>query len=90
MTATEAWRGRVGWRERMAAALMTGGCSTQAEWLEKFPGSHCWFVFDLDRHWESCAACGTVRRADDSNKPCPGVSAVSLRESPRFLPRKKP
>jgi hypothetical protein len=75
----QAWRGREGWLERLGAALAAGGCTSQTEWLSKFPGTHCWFVFDLDRGWESCAACGTVRRADDSNKPCKGIVTVEPR-----------
>lgn len=63
----------------MAAAFAAGGCKTHEEWLVKHPGVHCWFVFDLDRRWESCAACGTVRKADDSNKPCSGIVAVETR-----------
>ena len=84
----QAWRGREGWRARMLAALATGGCSTQAAWLAKFPDTHCWFVFDLDRGGESCAACGAVRQADDSNKPCKGLVTIGLRD--QILPRKKP
>ena len=84
----QVWRAREGWHKRMRAALAAGGCATQAEWLAKFPGVHCWFVFDLDRGWESCAACGTVRKADDSNKPCEGIVTVGLRD--QFLPREKP
>lgn len=76
----QAWRSREGWRQRLVAALATGGCSTQIQWLAKFPATHCWFIFDLDRGWESCAACGTVRRADASNKPCKGVVTVCPRD----------
>ena len=82
MTA-DAWRGRAGWRGRLLEALTAGDCVTQAEWLAKFPGTHCWFVFDLARGWESCAACGTVRKADDSNKPCAGIVAVVPRDQRR-------
>jgi hypothetical protein len=66
----------------LATALAVGGCSTQDEWLAKHPGEHCWFVFDRDRDRgrESCAACGTVRKDDDSNKPCKGIVTVELRD----------
>ncbi len=74
------WRSREGWRKRMATALAAGSCSTEVEWVAKHPGKHCWFVFDLDRGWESCVACGTVRKADDSNKPCEGVITIELRD----------
>lgn len=80
MTAADrAWKSREGWRERMAAALAAGGCLTQSAWLQKFPGMHCWFVFDFARAWESCAVCGTVRKANDSNKPCKGAVTVTTR-----------
>ena len=87
----QAWKAREGWLERMCVALAAGDCSTQVQWLAKFPGVHCWFVFDLDRGWESCAACGTVRRADDSNKPCKGVVTIGLRDDgPPRPPRRRP
>lgn len=69
-----------GWMSRLEAALTAGEVSSQAEWVEKYPGKHCWFVFDTARPtWESCASCGVVRRADDSNKPCKGVVTIALR-----------
>lgn len=71
-----------GWKDRMAAALATEGCKSQTEWLEKFPGRHCWFVFDTTpgRDYESCASCGKVKQRDESKqKPCQGIVTVSLR-----------
>jgi hypothetical protein len=68
------------WMTRLEAALAAGECSTQAEWVAKYPGKHCWFVFSDDRpHWESCACCGVVRRNDDKNKPCRGIVTIGLR-----------
>lgn len=31
--------------------------------------------------WQSCLACGIVRRGDDKNKPCPGKVFISLRQT---------
>ena len=66
------------WRAGMAAALAAGGCSTQAEWIERYPGVHCWFRF-RDDDFDSCASCGTIRRRDDRNKPCRGLVKIVLR-----------
>ena len=63
----------------MAEALAAGGTASQHEWIEKFPGVHCWFVFDTKRPWESCACCGVVRRRDDKNRPCRGIVTVEPR-----------
>jgi len=69
------------WMLRMEQALAAGGCLSQQEWAQKFPGVHCWFRFDEDpkRPWESCALCGVVRRAD-SNRPCKGIVRIELRD----------
>lgn len=66
------------WRERMRAALAARGCTTQSEWVERFPGVHCWFRF-RDDDFDSCASCGVCRRRDDKNKPCRGVAKLALR-----------
>jgi len=66
------------WKRRMAEALRAGGCSSQTEWVAKFPGVHCWFRFD-DKPWESCTNCGVCRRRDDKNKPCRGIAKIELR-----------
>lgn len=66
------------WRERVVEALAARGCLTQAEWVERFPGDHCWFVF-RDDPFDSCANCGTIRRRDDKNKPCRGIVRIELR-----------
>lgn len=60
----------------MAAALGARGCVSQAEFVERYPGEHCWFEF---RDMDSCANCGVVRRRDDKNKPCKGIVTVGLR-----------
>lgn len=71
--------GSDGWQQRMSNALAAGECTTQREWVKKYPGAHCWFTFDLTREWESCANCGVVRRLDDKNKPCKGVVGIKPR-----------
>lgn len=63
---------------RLVDALAAGGVTSQAEWIEKYPGVHCWFQFDLGRDWFSCACCGVVQR-DGGNKPCKGIVTLSLR-----------
>ena len=45
---------------------------------------HDWFLREWayshpDSHIYVCRKCGIVRRADDKNKPCPGVVKVGLR-----------
>lgn len=39
---------------------------------------HQWGYYK-DMQWESCRACGIVRRADDKNTPCKGPVKVVLR-----------
>lgn len=60
----------------MMLALVAGGCKSQAEWVERYPGVHCWFTYD---NKPSCANCGVVRRYDDKNKPCRGIVTITLR-----------
>ena len=64
------------WKESMAAALAAAGVSSQTEFVEKYPGKHCWFDF---HGTPSCANCGVVRRYDDNNKPCRGIVTIGLR-----------
>lgn len=66
------------WRTRMAEALAAGGCTTQSEWVERYPGKHCWFQFSNDGI-DSCASCGVVRLRNDNNKPCRGIVTIALR-----------
>ena len=66
------------WKARMAQALAAGDCSSQAEWVERHPGEHCWFRF-RDDSFNSCACCGTIQRRDGNNKPCRGIVTIELR-----------
>jgi hypothetical protein len=69
-----------GWMQRMADALAAGGVTSQAEWIEKYPGVHCWFLFDTVRPWASCACCGVVKKKEPGvNAPCKGIVTVQLR-----------
>lgn len=71
----------VGWMSRLEHALASGGVTSQREWIERYPGVHCWFVIDTDRPLSSCACCGVVQRADGANKPCKGIVAIALRSA---------
>ena len=66
------------WRENMRAALAVRGCSSQAEWVAKFPGEHCWFDF---KGIDSCALCGVCRPYDDKKAGrCRGIVRIELRK----------
>lgn len=64
------------WTCNLQITLSEGGCKTLDEWVVKHAGVHCWSTFG---NTESCACCGVVRRADDSNKPCRGLVAIKMR-----------
>lgn len=63
----------------MRLALAEGGCASQTEWVAKFPGVHCWFLYG---EYPCCANCGKVKVRDPSKqKPCRGIVTVTLRSS---------
>ena len=45
------------------------------------PAPHQWGRWTQGQEWDSCRACGIVRRADDQNKPCRGPVTVALRSA---------
>ena len=49
--------------------------------LDEMPeaGAHEWGRWAAGQEWDSCRACGIVRRADDVNKPCRGPVQITLR-----------
>lgn len=49
-----------------------------AEKLTPEPGVHLWMQREQDRY-QFCRWCGFIRRADDKNKPCPGIVRIGLR-----------
>lgn len=65
------------WRANFHAALAARDCKTTTEWVERFPGEHCWFDF---KGTICCALCGHIQRADGKpNKPCRGIVRIELR-----------
>jgi hypothetical protein len=64
------------WQGNMERALAERGCADQQEWIDRFPGEHCWFLFG---QWPSCAMCGVVQRRDGKNGPCRGMVTIGLR-----------
>lgn len=58
------------WKDRAQAALDSAGLG---------PGEHAWFRFRDGDTYDCCVKCGTIRRADGLNKPCPGRVRISLR-----------
>lgn len=59
------------------------------------PGEHYWLSKtqrmahfpNLDDAYTSCLWCGTVKRADGLNKPCPGIIGIRLRADGARPPR---
>lgn len=48
---------------------------------------HEWVMVEGHAYYGSCSVCGVIRRADDTNKPCPGKAPrISVRE-PQATPR---
>lgn len=65
------------WQDNMTSALAERGCANLAEWIERFPGEHCWFEFHGPPM--SCAMCGVVQRRDGKSNPCRGIVRIGLR-----------
>jgi hypothetical protein len=50
--------------------------TTRMKWE---PGEHEWFVYNIHNGVQACKRCGNVRRADDKNSPCKGITKVRTR-----------
>ena len=51
---------------------------TLTEYVAAHPGEHLWAGYDC---YTCCAFCGNLRRADDHQAPCRGLTKITTRRT---------